>query len=1348
MSTPPSGHRSAATAVAIDAASPVEDKTMGAAVDGAGRDDATAFSSNSHHASETALSTPAAPATPPFAKEARTGGGRGQQADRDRAPPDPANLSGDSSNSGLSEAVEIYLNDLGFDDSTVGHNDEPPVDESPLLPAGPRVSNHVHSSPQSALISTPLPTPSQPAGHSTTIEAKGTAQRITSTGPSTPTVSITASEPASGNSTKLNLSAPRTSTPRDLLSPVTDLDSPRVPPATRMTTVPLPEFDDDPTLSLPTSMEQLDLGSGQAPSRPPSHESQVGKSSQEKQRMRPLSMLMPGGAGSHATPLATPPPTSPLPGLPGSPSAGNPPSTAPPHMASFPSSRPASDHSASPTNTYHTVSDTNSPSSANGSVNSRSSSIPGTPNFSMQPSSSYTQSQPLPQLPTFAPALAAISERSMSKDDLDASLDAERRVIKKEASSSPNQLSAGRDGKAYDDGFASNRGDRPFDATDNQSSQQHFQAPPSQHLPGPPQQTIPQQHHHLGMPGAGTNVTLTPNHQQYGTITVSNSVVSFPSSTTPPTSVTSPLARDDSFASSQGQPVPSGMVGPADHGACPNKTPNVYINGLPPHFPEDQLYALAAPFGEVKSVRTFTRHVRDSESGYGFVLFETIEAAERCIASLRRYRNLHPTFSKQVHKIPGTVYAQVKQATPSDSSSSNRGWDGSEDEDASFKARMEALADPLSTNLYMEGLPLSIDEPTLGALVAPHRIVSSRFFQTRLSNPPRIIAFVRLDTRAGAEEIIERLHGRMVRGWNDTGSRISVRFADTAEQRELRRQERAIKEGAPVGDSSPARLTIAQAALLNLRGQDLRSTKSPTSSLPPPPSSATSQVSPYPVIGQRGLDWPGNDPLSSSSSSVSGHEVIGSSRDYSLSGLPSQGLALGSASLSSSRNVRLGNGAPDVEYASAFASGPIGSIGSQSQRPYQSLGPSDVNPFQVDYSLAPGRSLNDQIQQAQGSAVDPAMKALLASLNAPGSLSVSVDQREVYRQQLEQQLQQEYLQQSGYGNLPHQASYTGSGVASTHTGYTPAEEYIMRTHVERQRLNSLSGSDQFLQQQRKRPSPLNLGRQSSREGDASVGMGFNGYSAPGLAGMSDENAFHAQAASAFGRGNGGSTLQHNRMSRDLSQYQHSVDTEQSHQAHMRSSTLPQHQSSLSSAPPSINTHPIPQSSNGQAHAQRHFSRNSMSVSSTTALRTPQHASAPTMQSQGDGQGTNGQASMGSTNNGNADKNRLSAFRNQSNSQRQDDNMSNSPASSSHSPSMISPALTYSSQGHTPSTLSPATPFFGSFNSQSDGFGNLDAGGVGNGKVGGGGGDAKVGVGHGVKQSGVRMVHGQQVSSER
>lgn len=58
-----------------------------------------------------------------------------------------------------------------------------------------------------------------------------------------------------------------------------------------------------------------------------------------------------------------------------------------------------------------------------------------------------------------------------------------------------------------------------------------------------------------------------------------------------------------------------------DSGVDPSqKTPNVYINGLPPHYPEDELFNLASEFGPIRSVRTFTRHVRDSESGYGFVL--------------------------------------------------------------------------------------------------------------------------------------------------------------------------------------------------------------------------------------------------------------------------------------------------------------------------------------------------------------------------------------------------------------------------------------------------------------------------------------------------------------------------------------------------------------------------------------------------------------------------------------------------------------------------------------------------------------------------------------------------------
>ncbi|KAG8216591.1 hypothetical protein J3R82DRAFT_6776 [Butyriboletus roseoflavus] len=234
--------------------------------------------------------------------------------------------------------------------------------------------------------------------------------------------------------------------------------------------------------------------------------------------------------------------------------------------------------------------------------------------------------------------------------------------------------------------------------------------------------------------------------------------------------------------------------------------PNVYINGLPPHCSEQDLFALARPFGDIKSVRTFTRHVSEKPTGYGFVLFSDVDSAERCIDGLRKYRNLHPSFSKQVHRIPGTEYAQHNAAQ------------STEQDESTFKSRMEKLRDTASTNLYIEGLPLSIDEKSLADLMLPYKIKSSRFFKTKLSNPPRIIAFVRLETRTAAEETIERLHGRMVRGWNDPGCRISVRFADSAEQRELRRTERTLKNG----DQSPSRLTIARAALLNLRGQELQ----------------------------------------------------------------------------------------------------------------------------------------------------------------------------------------------------------------------------------------------------------------------------------------------------------------------------------------------------------------------------------------------------------------------------------------------------------------------------------------------------------------------------------------------
>ncbi|KIY43917.1 hypothetical protein FISHEDRAFT_67676 [Fistulina hepatica ATCC 64428] len=414
-----------------------------------------------------------------------------------------------------------------------------------------------------------------------------------------------------------------------------------------------------------------------------------------------------------------------------------------------------------------------------------------------------------------------------------------------------------------------------------------------------------------------------------------------------------------------------------------DKTPNVYINGLPPHFPEEELFALAAPFGAVRSVRSFTRHVGERESGYGFVLFETMTAAEKCIQSLRRYRNLHPTFSKQVHKIPGTNYASKSGIPKAESSTSS--------ESSSFKERMERLHDFSSTNLYIEGLPLSIDEPTLSALVSPHIIRSSRFFQTRLSNPPRIIAFVRLDTRAGAEEVIERLHGRMVRGWNDPGSRISVRFADTGEQRELRRNERSTREG----EQSPSRITIAQAALLNLRGPDLGTRRG---------------------LPRQDLDLRGHEPLPSHPSipsSLSTGSLAGHALRRHFPGYVEEG---------------------DVYDFSSNASGRGGARSGLTPTRMRQMAP---------YYQQGHAGLSGQVQD-----IGPSLSGLFDPVN-PGYAG---DEALDFRQQFPHTLRNSGVDlghTTAYGSQTYQ-----SQAVQARNGYTPAEEYIIQAHTNGRRRNN------------------------------------------------------------------------------------------------------------------------------------------------------------------------------------------------------------------------------------------------------------------------------------------------------
>lgn len=447
------------------------------------------------------------------------------------------------------------------------------------------------------------------------------------------------------------------------------------------------------------------------------------------------------------------------------------------------------------------------------------------------------------------------------------------------------------------------------------------------------------------------------------------------------------------------------------------------------------------------------------------------------------------------------------------------------------------------------------------------------------------------------------------------------------------------------GDNMASRLTIAQAALLNLRGQELRQ---------------AAKISTLPVIGERRRhatpDYPYND--------------------------------------FSSNSIQL---------------------------------PAPRPAFEVDYSLAPGRAIPVQRMHSPGlnhvghsqqysrpapRGVDPSMTIILDNLrnnnsSFHGSNVVHYDAYSQHNLAMQNQQNQQYLtDEYALRSSPIHAK----------SGYTATEEYIMRAHAE--------------SRHRSTPFDIALQAKSRRETEieataASITTGVRGYRTRAAAisldrktqsstlseiepvSIMNEDEFHATAIRGHddrsqvpnhGIGEqdpdmtvrGSSNPRNTQVVRQTSrpfhtpvlppsaQFNSVTTTDQRHSQHVRSTTFPHR--------------PTP------TQHQRHQQHSSMSVPGT-GQRTPQHAATAVM----------GQSVLGHDKHeenlekqtlrrevGNKLHSKLQHGSNLTSLNQNSYDMDNQP-----SPSLISPTLTYSSQ--TPSTLSPATPFFGSFNSQNEGF---------------------------------------------
>ncbi|KAA1085801.1 hypothetical protein PGT21_020161 [Puccinia graminis f. sp. tritici] len=159
--------------------------------------------------------------------------------------------------------------------------------------------------------------------------------------------------------------------------------------------------------------------------------------------------------------------------------------------------------------------------------------------------------------------------------------------------------------------------------------------------------------------------------------------------------------------------------------------------------------------------------------GFGFCLWNSVEASTRCIEGLRAH-GYQASYARE----------------------SSRGM-------------LASLADPTSANIYLSNLPFHWGEEDVKALFGNTPIASARLLRDRDdeavgSGASRGVGFVRLSSRADALHFVELLHGMPIPG---TKCHLQCRMADSQAQKEWKRNVRSsFKQQLTLEPSAPAAL--------------------------------------------------------------------------------------------------------------------------------------------------------------------------------------------------------------------------------------------------------------------------------------------------------------------------------------------------------------------------------------------------------------------------------------------------------------------------------------------------------------------------------------------------------------
>ncbi|VDO45534.1 unnamed protein product [Haemonchus placei] len=179
---------------------------------------------------------------------------------------------------------------------------------------------------------------------------------------------------------------------------------------------------------------------------------------------------------------------------------------------------------------------------------------------------------------------------------------------------------------------------------------------------------------------------------------------------------------------------------------------NLYIRGLSPSTTDEDLRKMCAQYGTITSTKAIMDKALNQCKGYGFVDFESREAASRAVEMLTK----------------SGIQAQMAKL-------------------------QQQEQDP--TNLYIANLPSNFNEQMLESALSPYGMVISTRILRNADGNSRGVGFARMDSKEKCEEIIAALNGKLIEGMDPNATPLLVKQADTGRKNTRKRSDMGFELG-------------------------------------------------------------------------------------------------------------------------------------------------------------------------------------------------------------------------------------------------------------------------------------------------------------------------------------------------------------------------------------------------------------------------------------------------------------------------------------------------------------------------------------------------------------------------